>query len=120
MTFERGWWFVFCAAPAALLAPSTALADGTGAAVPIPGRHIDGQGRVLQDNCPAELTGPGEARCFSHRIVTDGAIVPLANPTGFGGNQVASAYNLPSTAKSGGAIVAVVDVGGYPNAVSDS
>ena len=116
MTFERGWWLAFVVAPAALLLPDAAHADdGTH----IPGRHVDALGRVLQANCPAELTAPGEARCYSHRIIPDQALQPLAMPGGLGGNQLASAYNIPSTAVSHGAIVAIVDVGGDTTALSD-
>jgi hypothetical protein len=83
----------------------------------IPGRHVDHFGRVVQEMCPAELS-PGFARCYGRWIVPQ-SVTPDATLPGLGGDQIPGVYGVPSTAKSGGAIVAVVDAGGDTSALTD-
>lgn len=81
-----------------------------------PARHVDVSGRVLEDVCPRQ-PGRGGARCFARRIVS--AAGDASAPHGLGGDAVAAAYAVPASARSGGAIVAVVDAGGDSSALAD-
>ena len=115
MIFNRGWCAALVLGQVVLFAEGSASAtDSNGH---IPGRHIDRRGRVVQEFCPAETRGPGEARCYARRIVTD--VQPDAVPAGLGATDIQNLYSIPAGATSGGAIIALVDVGGYPSALSD-
>ena len=99
------------AVPLIAAAPRAASADTF-----VPWRHVDRAGRVLEEMCPAERSRGG-ARCYGKRIVAGAQ--HAAMPKGLGGDQVADAYGVPAAAKSGGAIVAIVDAGGDSSALND-
>jgi hypothetical protein len=67
----------------------------------------------------AESAIPGFQRCFA-KIVSDGngIVVPAKAPSGFGAQDVQSAYVLPTTG-GGGKLIAAVDAYDYPNAEAD-
>jgi subtilase family serine protease len=78
--------------------------------------HVDRSGRLLQDMCPS-APGRTGARCFARRVLS--AVSDDAAPHGLRGDEVAAAYAVPPEARSGGAIVAIVDAGGDTSALSD-
>jgi hypothetical protein len=120
MTFNRGWGAALVLASCAFLASGSARAANSAHAIPgIAGRHVDRFGRTLQDMCPAQLRGPGEARCYGKFIVRDAPGAQSALPAGLGATDIASAYSVPSTSQSGGAVVALVDVYSYSTALTD-
>jgi hypothetical protein len=120
MVFNRGWGAALVLAACALLSDESARAAGLAHAVPgIAGRHVDRRGRTLQDMCPPELRAPGQARCYGKFIVYPAPEAPPVVPTGLGALDIASAYSVPSTSRSGGAIVALVDVYSYSTALVD-
>ena len=126
----RGSWAVFLVAPLLLLTEGAARADAPASSGPTlrPSMHIDRHGRRLVDVCPERT--PGERRCHLQRILApsdpDPQPVPLSGgltcgaggilgsgspPTGAATpTDLLAAYNIPSTAKANGAIVAVVDL----------
>ncbi|MEA3009657.1 MAG: hypothetical protein QOJ91_1349 [Sphingomonadales bacterium] len=92
-------------------------------------------GTVASANQPLEKSGNtfhkaacergnphGTARCYAHVITdargeeTDGQVSPNVVPSGFGPNDLRSAYNITT---NGTATIAIVDAYGYPNAESD-
>jgi subtilase family serine protease len=80
--------------------------------------HVDSLGRTVEDVCPESLRGPNQARCYVKRILRDD-ITPFSLPAGLQGSQIPSAYNIPSSSASGGAIIAVIDAGGDATVLSD-
>jgi hypothetical protein len=67
----------------------------------------------------AEVTIPGEARCFARaRTDANAQIMSFASPSGYGPAEIASAYDLPPSGGSG-ITVAIVDAQDNPNAESD-
>jgi subtilase family serine protease len=110
---HRGWWATVVLAHVTLLAGAPGAARAQTFA---PHRHVDRSGRLIQDMCPPE-GGRGAARCFARRVVA--ATAGEAVPRGLGGDAVAVAYGVPAAARSGGAIVAVVDAGGDTSALAD-
>ncbi|HEY2510818.1 MAG TPA: hypothetical protein VGI39_08180, partial [Polyangiaceae bacterium] len=79
--------------------------------------------RTSEAMCPEEGRGAHQRRCFGRRLISNeaGQILPNAGPISgsLGAPDFISAYNIPSTSKSNGAIVAIVDAYGYPNAYKD-
>ncbi len=118
MLTKRDARFPLLAVPLTLLGASCASASPTGpeSSAPI---HVDVLGRRIQDVCPASARRPGDARCYSKRIVSDGIVIDNVLPAGLRGSDIASAYNIPSASASGGAIVAIVDAGGDSTVLSD-
>jgi subtilase family serine protease len=83
--------------------------------------HANAQlwGANIEAVCPE--AGPGEAQCLAlvrtgTPNVADGGSGPNG---GFAPAQLQAAYNLPSTSKGSGQIVAIVDAYDDPNAASD-
>src|SRR5580704_4951459 len=126
----RGSWAVFLVLPLLLLSEGAARADGTPGSRPFlrPYMHIDKYGRRLVDVCPERT--PGERRCHLQRVLepTDPEPVPFSGGLTCGAGGLIGGttpktgsmtpmdiatnnlYNIPSTAKANGAIVAVVDL----------
>jgi len=107
-----------CAALAMLGGIATAHADE-----PV---ERGGNGSYHRAVC-ARAIAKAEARCFAH-VRTDAAgnelkgkpdaAAPNVAPSGFGANDLRSAYNVTSTGTSS-TIIAIVDAYGYPNAEAD-
>ena len=125
----RASWTVFVFLPLLLLAEGAARAEGPSLGPGLrPYIHTDRYGRKLVDVCPERT--PGAPRCQLQRILQpsdpEPKPIPLAGglTCGAGGpigaaspptgsmtpTDVLTAYNIPSTAKANGAIVAVVDL----------
>jgi hypothetical protein len=109
------------------LALATVLAvSGTASSATTPGKVLR-YGRVYARNVCGDFAVRGQARCFA-KVVTDtrGNIIDgmdprltrHATPSGFGANDLRSAYNITTTGTAAYTI-AIVDAFGYNNAESD-
>ena len=108
------------------LAAATAMV-GIGSAQAQSQEAIERSGNTFHQAVCARAIGRGEARCFTH-VVTDARGNPMAGkpvdaapnitPSGFGANDLRSAYLVTVTGSSA-TTIAIVDAQGYPNAESD-
>ena len=103
-------------ATTALIVPTAASAGGPWDAYPGAPRHLDARGRTIQQVCPERDRGPHDARCLLNWVVTDGK---GGAPKPIDGKSLLAAYNVPASAKSGGAIIALVDAYGDDTALED-
>jgi len=138
MASMRGLWAVMLLGPAALLVGGSASAAGKSVSGQSlrPAQHIDGYGRTVEDVCPAR--DGTNRRCFAQRIVDTTRPrrpVPASHGGGGGGGgsdpncqaqagqggssppsgtmtptDVLTAYNIPSSAKANGKIVALMEL----------
>lgn len=108
------------------LAAATAVV-GIGSAQAQSQEAIERSGNTFHQAVCARAIGRGEARCFAHVVVDargnampgkpDGA-APNITPSGFGANDLRTAYLVTATGSSA-TTIAIVDAHGYPNAESD-
>src|SRR4051794_25274211 len=87
--------------------------------------QLERSGNVFHAAVCAHGNPAGTARCYAH-VVTDargnphnGKVNPAATPSGYGPDQLQSAYGLTGVAANGAPTVAIVDAYGYPNAEAD-
>jgi MYXO-CTERM domain-containing protein len=135
----RHFRLVLLLVPLVIFAEGTARADAPDVSFG-PGLrpfvHTDRLGRTLVDVCPERSSGG--RRCFSQRVLSQGEPVPVpasggssctamgmctsgcdTPPNGaLAPTDILTAYDIPSTASAGGAIVAVVDLPSV-NAMTD-
>ncbi len=112
MTLDRGWWFAFVLAPAAMFTGGSAHAADN---VLPHGVHLMPSGRYMQDLCDHDQ----RFYCMAHRALPESwrpgdsiedafRLHPLAQTqAGAGPNDFSSAYALSGSA--GGKMVAVID-----------
>ena len=84
--------------------------------------QLERSGNVYHKVACARGNPNGTARCHAH-VVTDargeemnGQVTPNAVPSGYGPNDLKSAYNITT---NGTTTIAIVDAQGYPNAEAD-
>jgi subtilase family serine protease len=85
-------------------------------------QNLERSGNVYHKVACARGNPNGTARCHAH-VVTDargeemnGQVTPNAVPSGYGPNDLKSAYNITT---NGTTTIAIVDAQGYPNAEAD-
>lgn len=103
----------------------TALAltfGATAGTVAYANQPVERSGNVYHKVACARGNPNGTARCHAH-IVTDaageeinGQVQPNVTPSGYGPNDLKSAYNITT---NGTTTIAIVDAQGYPNAEAD-
>jgi subtilase family serine protease len=108
----RKWGFTALALACGALAGTVASAD----------QPLERSGNVYHKAVCAHGNPNGTARCHAH-VVTDargeemdGQLSPNVVPSGYGPNDLRSAYNITG---NGTTTIAIVDAYGYPNAESD-
>jgi subtilase family serine protease len=108
----RKWGFTALALACGALAGTVASAD----------QPLERSGNVYHKAVCAHGNPNGTARCHAH-VVTDargeemdGQVSPNVVPSGYGPNDLRSAYNITA---NGTTTIAIVDAYGYPNAESD-
>jgi subtilase family serine protease len=102
--------FKFFAPLVAVLAVAACSAGGS-SSVPVPGWQSNGLARAACDTAP-----PGGARCLV-LVESKGGARP--NVSGWGPSDIQTAYNLPSSTKGTGELVAIVDAYDNPDVTSD-
>jgi subtilase family serine protease len=108
----RKWGITALALACGALAGTVASAD----------QPLERSGNVYHKAACARGNPNGTARCHAH-VVTDargeemdGQVSPNVVPSGYGPNDLRSAYNITA---NGTTTIAIVDAYGYPNAESD-